>query len=283
MLKVQLFAGLGNQLFMIFATISYAIDYGINYGIISYMNKTLDGPVTYWDTIFDSFKKDVDIKGFDSDDVYMEPSFEYNALPSHLAEKDNIIKGYFQSYKYFENNYNEIIEKMGLRDKQMMIRNEYSEMLKDKTIAIHFRFGDYIALQQFHCIKPPSYFIDAIKSLSSDLMNNGENIADYNLLCFCEPGNDKYVTEFLKIIRNVIHEKLNFVRVSDNIPDWKQLLLMSCCNHFIITNSTFSWFGAYFCEKEDKIVIRPKKWFGPANSNKNTSDICPNKWKVIDI
>lgn len=283
MLKVQLFAGLGNQLFMIFATISYAIDHGINYGIISYMDKTLDGPATYWDTILDAFKKDVDIKGFDSDDVYMEPSFEFNELPPYLAQNDNIIKGYFQSYKYFQHNYREIIDKMGLREKQRVVCNEYSDMLKDKTIAMHFRFGDYIALQHFHCIKPPAYFIDALKSLSDDLMKKGENIEDYKILYFCEPGNDKYVFEFLKIMSCVINNKLNFVRVPDSIPDWKQLLLMSCCNHFIITNSTFSWFGAYFCEKEDKIVYRPKKWFGPLNSNKNTSDICPTSWKIIDV
>ena len=282
MIKIQLFAGLGNQLFMIFATISYAIDNGIKYGIISYMDKTLDGPVTYWDTILDAFKQDVDIDGAESKDVYHEPSFEYNVLPTSLSQKDSIMKGYFQSYRYFEHNYEQIIEIMGLRKKQKDIREEYSEMLKGKTIALHFRFGDYIALQQYHCIKSPTYFIEAVNSLSHDLARLGENIDDYKILYFCQPGNDKYLSEFLKIISHVSGDRFNFVRVPDTIPDWKQMLLMSCCNHFIITNSTFSWFGAYFSENSEKIVYRPKKWFGPANSQKNTSDICPDEWKVID-
>lgn len=282
MLKIQLFAGLGNQLFMIFATISYAIDHGIKYGIISYMDKTLDGPITYWDTILDSFKKNVDIAGSDSNDVYHEPSFEYNSLPSSLSQKESIMKGYFQSYRYFEHNYEQIIEIMGLREKQNKIREEYSELLKGKTIAMHFRFGDYIALQQYHCVKKPVYFIEAVNSLSDDLHAIGENIADYKILYFCQPGNDRYVCDFLKIILHVSSKKLNFVRVPDDIPDWKQMLLMSCCNHFVITNSTFSWFGAYFSENRNKIVYRPQKWFGPANSQKDTSDICPIEWKVIN-
>lgn len=283
MLKIQLFAGLGNQLFMIFATVSYAIDHGIKYGIISYMDKALCGNPTYWGTLLTAFKNDVNIDGHDSKDVYSEPNFEYSKLPDHLSQNDTIVKGYFQSYKYFEHNYDTIISKMGLREKQEVIRKEHKDLITDKTIAIHFRFGDYVRLQQYHCIKPPVYFIEAIKSLSNDLAEREEKIEDYKILCFCEPGNDRYVTEFLKIMSCVMGNKLNFVRISDEIPDWKQLLLMSCCNHFIITNSTFSWFGAYFSESKDKIVYRPGKWFGPANSNKNTKDLCPIDWKTIDI
>lgn len=283
MIKIQLFAGLGNQLFMIFATVSYAIDYGIQYGILSKMDKTLNGTITYWDTILDAFKNDVITNDSSNGDVYNEPSFEYNTLPVNLSYNDCVIKGYFQSYRYFEHNYNEIVDKMGLIQKKNKIKSEYSKYFVKKTIALHFRFGDYIYLQNLHCVKPPSYFIDAIVSLSNDLTARGENIENYDILYFCEPGNDKYVSEFLKIIRCTVRKTLSFIKVEDDIADWKQMLIMSSCNHFIITNSTFSWFGAYFSDYENKIVYRPKNWFGPANSKKDTSDMCPQEWKVIDM
>ena len=285
MLKIQLFAGLGNQLFMIFATISYAIDHGIEYGFISKMDKTLNETATYWDTIFDAFKTNVIENENDSlnMNMYNEPSFEYNELPINLSQQDSVLKGYFQSHRYFEHNYTKIIDIMGLRTKQKHIKLEQSKFFKKKTIAIHFRFGDYIYLQKYHCIKPPSYFIDAIISLSNNLSNLGESIEDYDILYFCEPGNDKYVIDFLKIIDCTVKKKLTFTKISDDISDWKQMLIMSCCDHFIITNSTFSWFGAYFSENKEKIVYRPKIWFGPANIKKNTSDICPTDWKIIDI
>lgn len=284
MISIELVGGLGTQLFMIFATVSYAIDYGITYKIKSHIDKTLSDTPTYWDTFLDCFKKDVDDSiSVQCKEVYCEPSFEYNSIPERLSHKDSIIKGYFQSYRYFEHNYDKIVEMMGLRKKQQDVREEYSNILSGKTIAIHFRFGDYVKLQEYHCVKPPSYFIDAIKSLSDDLNNRGENIENYKILYFFQQGSDKYMCEFLKIFKCVIKSKLNFVRVPDSIPDWKQMLLISCCDHIIITNSTFSWFGAYLSESPNKIVYRPKEWFGPANSKKNTKDLCPAEWKVISI
>ena len=55
-LGLYLQAGLGNQLFMIFALVSYAIDNGIDYVIYSYIDRTLNGTRTYWETLLSGFK-----------------------------------------------------------------------------------------------------------------------------------------------------------------------------------------------------------------------------------
>ena len=41
------------------------------------------------------------------------------------------------------------------------------------------------------------------------------------------------------------------------------MLLMSVCENNIIANSSFSWFGAYFNQNENKRVCYPSVWFGP--------------------
>ena len=67
-----------------------------------------------------------------------------------------------------------------------------------------------------------------------------------------------------------------------DIDDWKQMVLMSLCDHNIIANSTFSWWGAYFNTNPKKIVTYPSKWFGEKLNHLNICDLFPIEWTQID-
>lgn len=281
-IKVYLSAGLGNQLYMIFAALSYSIDKNIPYQIISHWNKTTNGTKTYWSSILDSLKNNIDTDVRDIsryDNVYKEPVFNYVPI---VAEENVVLNGYFQSYKYFQHNFDKICDIMQLRGKISNVREEYKHLFDRKTIALHFRFGDYMYLQNYHCIKGPVYYIEAMRELDRQLNDRGESILQYDILYFCQESDKEIVDKYLNIFNAIFTQKLNFVKVSDDIEDWKQMLLMSVSDHFIIANSSFSWFGAYFSQKNDKIVCRPKQWFGPANSSLDTMDMCPDNWTAID-
>jgi hypothetical protein len=53
---------------------------------------------------------------------------------------------------------------------------------------------------------------------------------------------------------------------------------MSNCKHFIIANSTFSWWGAWLSKNKNKIVCAPKKW---VRAKILTPDIIPDSWVKI--
>jgi hypothetical protein len=60
------------------------------------------------------------------------------------------------------------------------------------------------------------------------------------------------------------------------------MLLMSACDHNIIANSTFSWWGAYMNTNPNKMVLYPSVWFGPKLSDKIVDDLCPPEWIKIN-
>ena len=72
----------------------------------------------------------------------------------------------------------------------------------------------------------------------------------------------------------------NVEYVDLNNPDYEELRLMYSCKHFIISNSTFSWWAQYLCENENKIVIAPSEW------NRHFDDcsgIYMPEWQVIEV
>ena len=54
---------------------------------------------------------------------------------------------------------------------------------------------------------------------------------------------------------------------------------MTLCQHHIIANSSFSWWGAWLSGSDD--VVAPSKWFGEDNSDKDTKDLYAEGWQVI--
>lgn len=275
-IKCVLHAGLCNQIFMIFATIAYAIKNKKDFVFYCSEKRTIDEKtIVYFDSLLQKIEGKTESIIDTSLIEYKEPEFSYNEIPYY--DKSFNLRGYYQSHKYFENYYDEILKLTGIADARNSARNEFQFLLNEKPcISIHFRMGDYWGLQANHPIMPPSYYNNALRFLEDKIDFN-----DYTILFFCQSVDNHIVNKYIDAINQ--QRRYVFHKVSDEIPDWKQLILMSLCDHHIIANSTFSWWGAYMSDKREKIICYPSVWFGPNMKHIVTDDLCPDTWNKIPI
>jgi len=271
--------GLGNQLFKIFSILSYSMEYNktviLNQYIPEQSNKNIDKRCSYWDTIFKNIKHliyDNNNTKINFANTYNEKvCFQYNKIP--FCEKDILLCGYFQSYQYFDTNFHKILAMLQFNEMKTEISNKY--LVNKNIISMHFRLGDYKKLLHHNLVLNLDYYIKALQYVIEN-----DNSQCKEVLVFFEYQDEKIIDD------NIIQLKqrfpnIIFTKISSTIQDWEQLLLMSCCYHNIIANSTFSWWGAYFNDNKEKIVCYPSQWFGPKLADKNTKDICPEEWVRI--
>ena len=122
-------------------------------------------------------------------------------------------------------------------------------------VSVHVRRGDYTKLQDHHPLCTVEYYEKAMAMFK-----------DHSFLVF---SNDiEWCKENIKGPR---------VMYSEEESAAKDLQLMASCDHNIIANSSFSWWGAWLNDNQNKKVIAPSNWFGPTCDH-SSKDIVPETW-----
>lgn len=187
--------------------------------------------------------------------TYQEKYFHY----SEIQYKKNLcLEGFFQSELYFKDQEDFIRWSFQPTDEILQqIKDKYGNLLKHKVCSIHVRRGDYLDHPDFHITQPMGYYFQAMELISPK------------------------VSKFLVFSDDIEWCKENFtnchfVEGNTNIFD---LIFMSLCDHHIIANSSFSWWGSWL-NPNDKIVVAPQNWFGE-KVKKKTHDLYCKNWTVI--
>jgi hypothetical protein len=264
MIYSYLKGGLGNILFQIAATKSISIDFGYECSFPNLQShlKFLNNETTFNPKIKHCFEYNLFLKKLISDQPNGKIKTCY--FPFHYDQinisDDTIIDGFFQSEKYFIKNRKEILEFIDLELVcHAYVKNKYN-FIKEKTTSVHIRRGDYVNRPNHHPVQSLNYYLD-----SMDMLKNNTDL----FVVFSDDIN--WCKENIKL-KNVIY--------IENEKDYIELYLMSICSNHIISNSSFSWWGAWLNKNPSKIVIGPKIWFGDA-INHNTNDIIPENWIKI--
>jgi len=250
--------GLGNQLFQIAAGFSHASSIGSNFAINYDLGIGFGqghNPQRYRNNIYSRIPQTSKNQFI----PYQEPCFNFSPIPKI---DDLCLVGYYQSEKYFSSFGDEIKKLIFFPNDIKKKIDEKMRFSYKKKIGIHIRLGDYYDEKNkgvFAEIDIKNYISNAIEFFKDD---------DVEFLIF----SDDFVSLKSKFDVSIFNDLQN----SDEIED---LYSLSQCDGVVISNSSFSWWGAWLGKKKYK-VIAPNRWFGPKGP-KDYSDIYKKDWIKI--
>jgi len=245
----QMKGGLGNQMFQIASSYGFARDVGANYAINYdiYAAYSVISPHSY-----KQFYSKIPVTNIKPEYSWAEPTFAYTPIEydESVLEQNNMkLLGYFQSPKYFDKYREEVKNLFTFPEINL------SNIMDTNTVGVHIRRGDYVHYSE-HDILTEEYFHRAIESV-------GEGNV---IICTDDP--------------EWVRKRFNYP-VSSLSSDLEDLYFLSQCRRLIISNSSFSWWGAYLGVEKDT-VIAPEEWFGDPGPY-DYQDIYMEKWKKMPI
>lgn len=243
MISIKTEGGLGNQLFQQAFIFAYAKKYHLQYCV----NTKVNNPHIYDKDEYHLSAYRFPGINYCSDEnnmqIYKEKSFRYEEIPC----LDNVcFSGFFQSWKYHHEYREDILKAFDFPYKK-----------NEGVVSIHVRRSDYLKYPDHHPVISEAYLGKSIYFF----MQRGF----FKFKCFSD--------DLPWCIENLPQEniEIEFVAGQDEIQD---LIDMSCCEHQLCSNSSFSWWGYYLNQNKNKMGVFPKRWFGPA-LNHDISDLIP--------
>jgi hypothetical protein len=245
---------IGNQMFQIAHAYSQALNYGRQFVAPKHDTSVNEYMTNIFRGINFALDKTDDLKNV----VRVETPFSFSpSFPA--ADKPTVFHGFCQSEKFFKEN-NKQIKSLFSPTPEFMQRciAKYPQLATNNATAINVRRGDYLTQPDNHPVVTKEFIHRALEHIP-----NKEHIY-------------------------VISDDIPWCRENIKIPNttfvdyktWEALWLLALCKHFVISNSTFSWWGAYLGEKPDSVVVVPETWFGPGVHSRGhyETDIYQQNW-----
>jgi len=277
MITVELDGGLGNQMFQYAAAKSLAYkkntDLALNVQVfdkcelrqLEINRYDINANIVKNKNFLRKVMKRLNLDAFTSS-YYVEKSIRYRDI-SDLSD-DVYLKGYFQSEKYFLEIRSALIKDFTITGQLSNYTKKISKKILggNSTASIHIRRGDYVfdeAINNIHGTCDISYYEKAISLLNSEY----ENI-EYFI----------FSDDIAWAKKNLALPNSTYIDSEEKRMPHEDILLMSQCHHNVIANSSFSWWGAWLNDNNNKIVIAPKEWFKSTELTKNSGDIVCSDW-----
>lgn len=159
--------------------------------------------------------------------------------------------GYFQRFAAFAHMVDELRRDFHLPLPCAHMRQTLQAIEATESVAVHVRRGDYAKIPLFRDtlgVLSARYYAGALALMR-------ERVANPKFFVFTDDPD--------WVRRELISESgdVGVVEPNPETTDLTDMALMRACAHFIVANSTFSWWPAFLAERSGKTVVAPKPWF----------------------
>lgn len=206
------------------------------------------------------------------EEVFSEPTFTHTPVV-YNKKKLVDLRGYFQCEKYFKEARNCIVEAFKPNQEIENIINTFDYT---NSVALQLRYYDKVRPHERNSgLVPhldPSHVFYSVED-NYEFFKKAINYFGKNKTFLVSTNNFEKAKVMLKGYNNFIF--------LDEIPHKAKFFVQTRCEHNIISNSTYGWWGAWLNNNPDKIVFAPEKWFKIKDEWHNSKDIIPETWKII--
>ncbi len=238
----------------------------------------IDYPRATWDEITAFTDGSMELKKRIRRNLFGRRAVEYEEKgffdPQVLSFDSMYLRGAFQSERYFEDIRDEVrstyqfpeLEEMHLPQKHYNNTKSYLDRIEGcEAVALHMYRGDSRNNEELYDgICTEKYYEGAVRYIQERYPE---------AVFFIFSNEPKWVKNWvISLMKSQITESMSrqeiknlenrFVMVETNseYTGYLDMLLMSRCRHNIISNSSFSWWGAWLNENPDKLICAPSRW-----------------------
>ena len=267
-ISVELQGGLGNQLFGWAAGFALSkklkLDLTLNTSNLIARPYELDA-FTLSEKIKLSNAKESRIRRMNlTDTSFEEKSFQYDKRFEDISRPKRL-RGYFQSWKYFDDHESDIQALLNLRQESNDLRLLSEITTTYQVLGVHIRRGDYVGLENYHGLTSSTYFKNAVQMIRN--LSGFEKIMVFS--------------DDILVARDVFPEGDYYISSEDLDSSPETLILMSRCTSFIGSNSSFSWWAGYIGSNHSGTRIFPRPWF--TETSMDSRDLLPPNWITLGI
>lgn len=184
------------------------------------------------------------------------------------TRKNYYVAGWFQSAGYFNDMQYVLDHDLTPKKAPQKENDELYRVIKTtESVCVSIRRGDYVSNPKFskiYYICNESYFQNAITTIYQKVKN----------------PTFVFFSDDIEWVKHNIQAPKNSYYESGHDSTCEKLRLMAACKHFIVSNSSFSWWAQYLGKKNGSVTVAPSRW---SVKDSGPSAIYQSDWILIDV